>query len=1093
MNRFARSGTIRQLAVFSALLAVPAVLAQPTASAPIPNVPSDVADATPDAAEKSEIVQLSPFEVRSDTRGYYSANTMSGTRLNTKIEDLGSSISVVTKDQMLDLGLLDINDVFSYEVSTEGTGNFTDFSIDRRGNVVDNVVDNPQGANRVRGMGPANNALGNFATSGRMPIDPLLLDSIEISRGPNSNIFGLGNASGTVNVVPATANLSRNSAQAQARIDSRRGNRESFEFNRVLVPGKLAFRASGSWQRDEFIRKPSGVNTDRYNLMLKWQPYRNTTVKGAYYTYKAQGTRTNEITPRDAISFWKASGSPTWDPVTYTAKINGIPVGTYTSSATLPAYFRTNDFMNRSAILTDQTGIGWWGVQQGASGSNPSSNSGNVRMVESSYDNTIRTSQPLFSTWPATTDRSLYDWKNINLSAINWVDDQDRIATAEVEQIVFNNSRQLVAVQAGWMRETAKRYNRNLFGRAAGAGVGGLLQVDVNERLTDGTPNPYFLRTYLNIPEPISIRDTLQTDVLRGQVVYKIDFTQDTGWRSWLGEHRIVGYSEYRDSKTRVYRYRDVMRDQHAFIAAGNPRGNQAAPAGATVARAVYRYYVGDNQGSNVDYAPTNFTRGVFPFHWYNGTTKQWVTENAELGEVATTDNSGGTQNQWNELKTAGAVLQSRLLKGRVVPTVGVRQDKSYTQFGATPALSADGLDFDFDQMRRWSGTWTMRSGYTKSAGIVVRPLSWLSLYVNKSDSFTLTTPSQNILRQELPNPTGDGKDYGFSLNLFDGKLVIRANQYETSQVNSPFGQSGTYAQRILSMDFVEFNNGSGPRLNEAVRNWTVADAANHGQTLTEQQIQDTVYKTLQLTPADFAAFQRLPVTDVSDLIGRGNEVEINFNPTKTWTLRMNVARQIAINSRLSPALLQWANQRLSVWQNVRNPVTGALWWDTAYSSSNTPSTFYANSVVAPIRLDQALDGKSRPQVRKYRVNLTTNYRLSGITENKILKNVSVGGSYRWEDKGAIGFYGVQQFPAQITDLDPNRPVWDKAHYYVDTFVNYRMKLFQGKVAANFRFLVRNLGEHARLQPIDAYPNGVAETYRITDPQQFIFSASFDL
>ena len=37
---------------------------------------------------------LSPFEVVSENKGYFSANSMSGTRMNSKIEDLGQSITV---------------------------------------------------------------------------------------------------------------------------------------------------------------------------------------------------------------------------------------------------------------------------------------------------------------------------------------------------------------------------------------------------------------------------------------------------------------------------------------------------------------------------------------------------------------------------------------------------------------------------------------------------------------------------------------------------------------------------------------------------------------------------------------------------------------------------------------------------------------------------------------------------------------------------------------------------------------------------------------------------------------------------------------
>jgi hypothetical protein len=62
----------------------------------------------------------------------------------------------------------------------------------------------------------------------------------------------------------------------------------------------------------------------------------------AYYSfYQLNGNRPNTTMPRDAISRWKLAGAPTWDPVTFTAKINGQPINTF-SSAT-PVYFNTNN------------------------------------------------------------------------------------------------------------------------------------------------------------------------------------------------------------------------------------------------------------------------------------------------------------------------------------------------------------------------------------------------------------------------------------------------------------------------------------------------------------------------------------------------------------------------------------------------------------------------------------------------------------------------------------------------------------------------------------------------------------------------------
>ena len=216
-----------------------------------------------------EVVQLSPFQVSSDAeRGYQALNTLSGTRLNSKLEDLGASITVITKQQMFDTAALDLNDIFLYEAGTEGIGTYTQFDVDRNGSPTDNSL-NPNGANRVRGVGAANLSFANFETSGRMPVDPSVLDAVEISRGPNSTVFGLGNAAGTVNMAPASANLSRNRSTVGMRWDSFDGYRGNLDLNRVLLRNKLAIRGSAVFQHDGYVRKPSG--TDRNSASVWFQ------------------------------------------------------------------------------------------------------------------------------------------------------------------------------------------------------------------------------------------------------------------------------------------------------------------------------------------------------------------------------------------------------------------------------------------------------------------------------------------------------------------------------------------------------------------------------------------------------------------------------------------------------------------------------------------------------------------------------------------------------------------------------------------------------------------------------------------------------
>src|SRR5471032_57349 len=127
------------------LIASPFAHAQLAPATPAPTAPGKPVPVETKPAE--DIVALSPFEVVSDNKGYYSANTMSGTRFNSKLEDLGSSITVVTKEQMSDFAMLDVNDIFNYTANTEGSGTYTDYNVDRNASVTDNVQLNPTQAN----------------------------------------------------------------------------------------------------------------------------------------------------------------------------------------------------------------------------------------------------------------------------------------------------------------------------------------------------------------------------------------------------------------------------------------------------------------------------------------------------------------------------------------------------------------------------------------------------------------------------------------------------------------------------------------------------------------------------------------------------------------------------------------------------------------------------------------------------------------------------------------------------------------------------------------------------------------------------------
>ena len=1048
------------------------------------------------AATDDEVIRLTPFEVVSENKGYYEANTMSGTRLNSKLQDLGASISVVTKEQMADFALLDMNDVFNYEANTEGTGNYTAFVFNRNGEPESATQLEPETANRIRGVGMANTTLGNFETSGRVPFDPLNIDAVEISRGPNSSIFGIGQVAGNVNAVPAAANLTRNRSQIAGRVDSFDGYRTSIDLNRVLKKGVLAARGSAAYQRDGFDLKPSGLDTVRLNGMVRYKPFSKTVISGSYSTYRMHGNRPNVTPPRENISDWISQGSPTWDPMTRTVKKNGVVVGTFPTS--IPSYFTIspqNPFFN---AFVDQGRIGYLGTAQTTLSTDPNVNhlpnndprAG--RLVNPIYDTTgIRAAQPLFAKVPSATDKAIYDWSSMNFAAANRIEDRAETTMVTVDQVILDTPRQLLAGQLGYFRENTERYQRNSIGATSNVSTIQGLTIDVNERLLDGTPNPYFLRPFYGATTPLSSVYPTDREISRVQLAYKLDLTHEKNWMRWLGMHTVTAYGEYKDISARQIQSYEAIVDQHSWMGPGVAHAGRGGRIGGlplpgpNIALGYFRYYLGDNRGYNVDYGPSQFADGRYNFV-YGNPVSGFVNESVDIGPAVF--GAGTWMSSHTLMKSRGAILQSHLLHDRVVTTFGIRRDQRFTKTGRNLKLNPDGVTLDYSSYDGFAdGDWDMGKGPTRTAGIVVKPLPWLSLFANKSDSFQPAPVNQNLFHEIITDPSGKGEDYGFALNLFSGKLFIKVNQYKTVSLDRRDSPSQSMANRVRNIDF-NYNYS----LQKKAEEWVTADATARGITLTPDEALQKVSSIVGL-PAEYLVPLRYENNAVEDLEAKGNEVEVHYNPTNYWTLKMNVTRQEAIAKNLAPEVNRWIAERTAVWEKVIDPLTGEPWFTHRYVSGQSPKDYLDQYVIAPLKLAQALEGKSQPQVRKYRVNLMSNFRLSGITDHKYLKRFNVGGAIRWEDKGAIGYYGKQTLPAIITEYDGSRPIYDKAHLNVDFFVGYRTRFFSDKVTATWQLNVRDLTENGHLQPIAADPDGRFNAYRIVPPRQFILSASFDL
>jgi outer membrane receptor protein involved in Fe transport len=179
--------------------------------------------------------------------GYHATSTLAGTRLNTRMKDLGGAISVYTKQFLEDLGATNSNELLIYATGMEAGGpggNFAGVNTDVNAvELVGSAVrENPQ-TSSTRGLASPNFTRSFFNTG--IPFDSYNTDTVTVNRGPNAMLFGVGSAAGMVDTSLIRSNLQRDAHTVVVRYGNNHSLRESVDLNRVLIPKKLGVRIAG--------------------------------------------------------------------------------------------------------------------------------------------------------------------------------------------------------------------------------------------------------------------------------------------------------------------------------------------------------------------------------------------------------------------------------------------------------------------------------------------------------------------------------------------------------------------------------------------------------------------------------------------------------------------------------------------------------------------------------------------------------------------------------------------------------------------------------------------------------------------------------
>lgn len=199
-------------------------------------------------ADQAPVV-LSPFVITGQQEGrYHPTETTSGGRVRVNLFDAPQSVSVVTRELVEDVAATRLLDALQYISG-----------------VTESTIPNGLDRTTLRGFQTDGQRIDNFSSPAQINLDPVLIERIEVVKGPNAILAPSGVPGGTINAVTRKPRY-EDSGSVTGIVGLFNAQRVEWDVNRVLnTSGTAAFRVVGAFaetegfagdQRDTFIVMP---------------------------------------------------------------------------------------------------------------------------------------------------------------------------------------------------------------------------------------------------------------------------------------------------------------------------------------------------------------------------------------------------------------------------------------------------------------------------------------------------------------------------------------------------------------------------------------------------------------------------------------------------------------------------------------------------------------------------------------------------------------------------------------------------------------------------------------------------------------------
>jgi TonB-dependent Receptor Plug Domain len=812
--------------------------------------PTDQEVSQEQAGEK-DVHELSPFLVESttDDNSYRANSTLAGTRVRTDLNDVASAISVVTSQFLKDTGVNNNQELLVYTPSTEVSGIGGNYSGYAGAKSYNESLINPGNTNRVRGLDAADNTRDYFLTD--IPWDSYNTGRIDLQRGPNSILFGVGSPAGIINASMNDAGY-KNSFKVENVVDRWGSIRISSDINQVVIPGELAVRIAALNDDELYEQKYAYNNQKRLYLATRFDKEllgkgNKTTFRVKYERGQVSSNNPRTLPPIDQITPWFNS---TYNKIVWNEDVAGQG---YLSTTSL-GY----------TLLRPGGSAGLEGATSGpdvksfyvAGNSAPQLiMTGNINTGPGMLVQALRPMQmPTYSQWASAnlpggsfytnkvlTDPSIFDYFTSLLDGPNKHEWQNWTAlNADLQQTFFHDR---LAFDFSYDHQKFIDGQTELMG-------GGYysIGVELNQVLPDGSTNPFIGRPYVAgnsaggnyaystlreskraiVTADLNSADLLHkgllTEILGHHVLTAISdedertYTMATWAQNATTEDLINLYSLQSSSLNSIAGNRQfdwIYYLGGSMLNLNSPSNLNLAPVSITLApgtQSVVKYFNGAwtapstvNRTDPYTYTDLNTGKSVTgtaqdnPANyagWQSGSVS-WLnaTNPSDFSSLVI----GGDKQDYKDI-SQGFTWQGYMFGGDLIPTFGWRRDKVVNYDTTAQTNQATGiapLQYSLDpagrrdtdgESRNWSGVYHIPKTLTDK---LWKGLS-VSVFYDKSSNFKADAPRRNLMGNVIPNPQGNTREKGISIGLFDDKLIFKVDQFHTLDANATLATGST-------------------------------------------------------------------------------------------------------------------------------------------------------------------------------------------------------------------------------------------------------------------------------------------------------------